>query len=200
MKKIVLVLLMIVVFSGCFNSKEEQIEEKVEISGIISFYNIEPKEDIEGSIKILTREHNQDSEFKEVSLSTDPKIINGSVWVLNGIEKNKIYDIRAALIINDQEIVSSDIITVTAPAKEVNLPIRIAWGDLPEAVIKQSSEMISGEVDIKGYVPEKATITIFTAEVKNIAKNGGGEEDKILNLVFLKSVEGISASNEAIKW
>ena len=214
MKKYFLFLILLVfVFAGCDNSKDiqndnpinnskneqaklNQVNKQTTISGAVTFSGLKPEPGDSGDITIMVRKHGTGEVFKKVNLSVSPELKDGTAWTWGDAIVDDVYDIQALLTIDGKEIALSDIATATAPAKGVELPLRVTWSKLPLEGREKSFKKISGDIIVSGYVPEGATVTIYTAKSRD---NSELQPEEVDNPLFVPVVKRVSASNDK-KW
>ncbi|HEX8966000.1 MAG TPA: hypothetical protein VF820_06235 [Patescibacteria group bacterium] len=82
-----------------------------------------------------------------------------AVWAWNAAQYGLAYDLQANIMLNGKIIAQSKILTIAAPAEEETLRI---VSDIP-APLKTST--ISGKINLNGYVPTGATITVLARKI-----------------------------------
>lgn len=80
--------------------------------------------------------------------------VDQSPWSFNTATSGKTYQIQAQVMVNGNVTATSNILTVTAPAKDEVLTL-----DLTSSV-NTPGAVISGNILVDGYIPEGSTITI----------------------------------------
>ncbi|XLQ19677.1 MAG: hypothetical protein ACKUBY_03730 [Candidatus Moraniibacteriota bacterium] len=150
---------------------EEDIDQgSVRISGDISFNSLKPEQGDEGSIDFKIREHNTGAVFESVDAAITPSLTNGGTWMIDELDANKLYDLKAVLVIEGEEITESHVVTVTAPASDVDLVLTVTWKELPEDSVNASAnKTVAGSLNIAGHIPSGSTYTIFTAPVQDLS-------------------------------
>ncbi len=203
MKKITflsLLVLMTIFIAGCdFNSSKNifnkqngnqaKINQSAEISGTVAFSGLKPDPGDEGQIIIEARKYNSNGDFAPVKLTKEPALVDNSVWTWNTAEKGTTYDLRAILRIGGEQIAISDIATVTAPAQKITLPLRVTWNKLPTTNRSKSFRRIGGTIQISGYIPDDATVNIYTAKARDNSELKPEEVDDPQFQLVVKNVK-----------
>lgn len=176
------------------NSVKATISGSLDLNGVY---------DSTETINILVRKKDI-GDFKPVI--TGLQATDQAVWTWEDAVKNQNYEVKAQLL-KDKEIVdSSDTITVTAPAVQESLTFNIT----PKTPQPQPAE-ISGTLDINGYIPAQATLTIFqtpqgsdveqpvvtgiTAKDKGVWVWSGAESGKTYKLKAVLMMDGKTISD-----
>jgi len=160
------------------NNNDDDVEEldnqgMARVSGDISFNSLKPEKGDDGSIEFKIREHNTGEIFESVDAVVEPSLTNGGAWMIDYLDANKSYDLKAVLVIDGEEITESHVVAVTAPASDVDLVLTVTWKELPKGSVKASSnKTVAGSLAIAGYIPEGATYKVFTAPVKDLSDGG----------------------------
>jgi hypothetical protein len=81
-------------------------------------------------------------------------IIDESPWSFNTAVTGKSYEIQAQVVLNGTIVATSSPIDVTAPADDEVLVLNI------ESNQQTANAVISGMIDVDGYIPDGATITV----------------------------------------
>lgn len=100
--------------------------------------------------------------FVAVANINDP--VDGSAWSWDGALDNSYYELQAVAKNNGTVIAESDILGVSAPA--VNETLRIISKAMPP---QTETGSLSGVIDLNGFIPPNATITI-TAQKQSEAQ------------------------------
>ena len=128
-----------------------------------------------------------DSAFNIVQTVATP--IDGASWSWTTAENGTTYELKAVAKSGGKEIAQSMILAVTAPADSETLRIvstAVATPNEPSDTNKQSvNASISGKVDLNGYIPPGATVTV------NAKKQGEAN--------FSTIVSGLHAS-DGVSW
>jgi len=142
----------------------------------------------------LDIEGRQMGESTYMLLSSLSSPMDGSSWSWTTADDGTTYELKAVVKSNGKTIAESLTLAVTAPAQ--NETIRVVSTVTPEAAISVSpssqpnpsptASSLSGKIDLNGYVPSNATITI------NSKKQGDTTFSPILS--GLSATDGISWS------
>ncbi len=134
------------------------------ISGTVEFTGILPDEMAEGIVVIETREHDEIN-FEEVE---EMDMWDELDWIWDGSERGKNYDIRAKLIIDNDEVARSNIVKVSAPADNEDLELDLNLENLPdelhEGALAAHGEFVNmdGLLNINGHIPEGSHVKVYT--------------------------------------
>ncbi len=169
------------------------------VSGIVTFDGLAPEPNDNGEIVIAVREHAVGGVFTLVDLSAQPELRDGAQWAWDGATDDRAYDVKATLMIDDVEVTSSPIVTVTAPSSSVELVLTVNWTNLPDASISSSgNKTIAGTTAVSGYIPTGATISVFTAPARDESQISSEE---VVDPKFTPVVTGIIAkANTSWEW
>lgn len=166
------------------------------ISGVVVFDGLTPEEEDEGAITFVVRKHNTGAIFELATVVITPDFNNGGQWMIGELEESVSYDVQAALVIDGEEIVKSQIATVTAPASDVDLALTVTWSDLPSDSVQSSqNKTISGALSIHGHIPDNATYTIFTAPARD---NSDLEAEEVDDPQFTIAIANLVANEENV--
>ncbi len=166
------------------------------VSGTIHFVGLKPDAGEKGTLVISARKHGSDDLFEKIKLVTQPTLVDNATWKWNDAVEGETYDLQATLAIEGQQITKSDIATATAPATDIELPIRVTWSELPTTDREKSFKKIGGDIRISGYVPADATVTIYTAKARD---NSELQPEEVDNPQFNAVVKNVAASTNK-KW
>lgn len=169
------------------------------LSGIVTFDGLAPEPNDDGEIVISVREHAAGGVFTPVELSAQPKLQDGTHWAWDAAVDDTAYDIKATLMIDGEEVTSSPIVTATAPSSTNELVLTVTWSVLPDASISSSgNKTIAGTTAVSGYIPEGATISIFTAPARDESQI---DSEEVIDPKFSPAVTGIAAkANTSWEW
>lgn len=165
-----LILIVILLGSGFFivtkNSSKPQNgqssnQEKIAISGTIDL-NGSPQSG--AKIVVSQREFGSKDGFKPFATSVASQ--DKASWVFSSAVSGKSYEIQATLVADGKTLDSSDPLSVTAPASDEIIIFNI------QAPAGSTNAVISGLVNLNGYVPPTATIMVETrvSGVKDFTK------------------------------
>jgi hypothetical protein len=131
-----------------------------------------------------------DSAFNIVSTVNAPT--DGASWMWQTAENGTTYELKAVVKSNGKAVAESIILAVTAPADSETLRIVSTLAAAPETTPTDQTQtpanqtIISGKVDMNGYIPPNATLTV------NAKKQG---ESNFLPIVSnIKAADGASWS------
>ena len=175
------------------NNSQAKIKQSAEISGTVLFSGLKPDPGDKGQIIIEARKYNSNSNFIPVKLVKEPALVDNSTWTWDSAEKNATYDLRAILRIDGQQIAISDIATVTAPAQKITLPLRVTWSKLPTTNRSKSFKKIGGVIKISGYIPDDATINVYTAKARDNSELEPEEVDDPQFKLVVKNVKAVDS-------
>lgn len=138
------------------------------VSGIVEIDGLIPNG---ASVSVAQRPARTTEEFQIFNNSLQVK--NDVVWTYQAAQTGQSYEIQAYIVVNGQNIASSDPIEVTAPAANEVIRLQIQTPN------QTANATISGNVKVNGYIPSGATITIqgrqmgtitgYTTVVRNLA-------------------------------
>jgi len=195
-------MLFLLVVSGCDNSIKDNllknggvnndVKKTVSIDGKILFSGLEPDPGDTGEIILQAREHGVKGDFKTIKPVVKPKLISNSAWVWDKTTEGKVYDLRANLIVDGKDVARSDIVTTSAPATNIELPLRVTWSALPTKNRLKSFQKVGGEVKTTGYIPTGATITIYVAKARDDSDLNPEEVDDPQFQVIAKGVKAMA--------
>lgn len=191
-----------ILFGG---NNEEQSSESTphhdsgNLSGTVMFDGLAPEPNDDGEIMISVREHAVGGVFTPVDLSAEPELKDGAQWAWDVATDDTAYDVKATLMIDSAEVTSSPIVTVTAPSSSVELILTVNWTDLPDTSIASSGDKtIAGTTAVSGYIPEGATISVFTAPARDESQI---DSEEVIDPKFSPAVTGIVAkTNTSWEW
>lgn len=135
------------------------------------------------TISIGEREYGQPN---FTTVITDLPATDLAAWIWNQAENGKLYELQAYLMLNGQVVGESDILRVAAPATDEVLSINVTPSNNPVASgsstpFNGGNAVISGMIDLNGYIPQGATISVAQQPVS------GGNYQNI--------VSGLAATN-----
>lgn len=130
------------------------------ISGEVDFTALKPSPGDEGEVRIMYRDHRSSGNFKETGVVTP--LQDEATFTWEGAQEGSTYELTAQLVIRGNVTGTSDVITVTAPAQAIMLPVKVTWADLPQDVVAGSTTKLGGEVQVQGYVPDQAILKVET--------------------------------------
>ncbi len=128
------------------------------IAGTVNFTALRPDPGDEGTVTIMYREKNRRGDFKSTGQTTP--LQDGATFTWDGASSGRTYEMKALLEVRGQATGTSEVIVVTAPARAVDLPIKVTWKDLPPDVVAGSSTKIGGTAHVQGFIPENSKIVI----------------------------------------
>jgi len=120
------------------------------ISGVINVNGVVPN----GATLSLTAKEIGSSQA--VTFESNVALQDGNTWAFDDAKENESYQIQAVVMQNGVQVDISGPITVTAPADDEILTLNLVSSDAPEP----QSAVISGNIQVNGYIPSGATITI----------------------------------------
>lgn len=121
-------------------------------SSISGTFNINGNIPAGSTITTKGKEYGSDQEWQ--TLNTGVAAVDGSSWKAEGLKQGATYEGYAELVSGGKVIAKSDTITVTAPASQVPVVINI------ESANGEANAEISGNVIVRGFIPEGSTITL----------------------------------------
>lgn len=151
-----------------------QVEGKSVVSGTIDFNGVAPEQ---GSVSIGVRDSGP-NEFKIFTTGLSP--VDGNIWSYSDGKKGSAYEFQAYLIVKGKTVAKSDIHLTVAPA--IDETLRINAPSIPNQATNKTQASISGTMNLNGYIPIGATITIqarpqgassFTNVVTNLSALDG---------------------------
>lgn len=119
------------------------------VSGIFNINGVIPEG---GSITLSQRKAGSDSQAK--IFASNLPISDKSHWSFNQASSNASYEIQAQVIVNGVPKTTSNLLVVTAPADDEVLTLNLEATDIT------GNAIISGDVDVNGYIPVGATIVV----------------------------------------
>ncbi len=128
------------------------------VSGTVNFNRLKPDQGDKGNIFILARPYQSGAAFNETGAITELK--DDVTWNWDKSEKGKNYEIQAQLRIDGKVVKSSEVVVVTAPAKEVLLTLPVTWDDLPDYIVKEQKVTMGGKINVNGYVPDGSVLSV----------------------------------------
>lgn len=153
------------------------------ISGNVDINGILPAEAI---IEIQERQMG-DTEFNIATTINGPS--DGASWTWETAENGTTYEIKAVVKSGGNEIAQSMTLAVTAPATNETLRIvapAVANANQTEEITTTVNSIISGTIDLNGYIPTNSIITI------NAKKQGEANFSPVIS--NLKAADGIAWS------
>jgi len=130
--------------------KIEELPKKTIISGKIDFNGVAPP----GSLIAIGERIPGKNQFTIFARGIDP--VDGASWSWSDAQPGQNYDLQAYLEADSTAAASSEVLTVTAPAKDEVLIINAQ----PKIPPPEPAE-ISGTFNLNGYIPSQSTITIL---------------------------------------
>lgn len=127
------------------------------ISGIIDFAGLKPSAGDVGTVRVLTRLNN-DPASTYTDTGVNLPLEDNAVWNWTNAVEGEVYDIKAVLSINGDEITQSPVITVSAPATNQVLVLDVTWDMLPDKVAEEYPVTVSGTVKVNGFIPSGSRI------------------------------------------
>lgn len=163
-----------------------------QISGTIDFNGVAP---VSSSISIGLRS-NDNNNFDIVIQNIQP--INEATWSFNEAKAGTRYQVQAYLVLNQQTIASSPVLTVAAPAvgQILSLNVPAGYGN-----VSAGKAEVSGSFDINGYIPPKSVISVqarktgdpnFTVVALNLPVVDGS------NWKWIDAISGINYEVKAV--
>lgn len=132
-----------------------------ELSGVVHFTALKPEPEDKGELSIYARR--ADSESWE-PLKVPMPLKQDASWQWLKAYPGVNYELQAVLVIDGVEIKRSEVVTTTAPAINLELPIHITWHDLPEDVVSGSTTLLVGSVQLNGYVPAGSMVEVYALD------------------------------------
>lgn len=151
------------------------------IKGQIIYTALKPSAGDKGEVRLYYREFGTSADFKDAGISIP--LNNEETYTWSKATKGKNYELQAALKIDDEIVSRSEIQTVTAPAFNTDLSLKVLWQDLPHDVVAGSAIPIGGDVTVNGYIPPGSTIQIFSSAPNSTAKGQQIAEIETINEV-----------------
>lgn len=149
---IIVVLLGIIGFSIFFNNGSISlpfISQTATISGKFDVNGVIP----DNATITLTQKEVGSGVASQVFASGVP-IGDGDSWSFNNAERGKSYEIKAEVVVNGKVVATSDNLSVSAPAGEEALRLNLT------SETNNSNAVISGNIEVNGYIPQGSTITV----------------------------------------
>lgn len=122
--------------------------KQASVSGSFNINGVIPEG---GSITLLQRKAGSDSEAKVFAANLP--ISDKSHWSFNTAFVNASYEIQAQVVVNGVPLTTSNLLVVTAPADDEVLTLNLESDSTGNTVI-------SGNIDVNGYIPTGATIVV----------------------------------------
>ena len=132
------------------------------VTGEIVFTALQPDPGDKGSIKIYVRDKGSSADFQDTGL--DIPLTANQTWEWPGAKYGKNYELQAGLVIDGQVVKKSDVESVTAPATNIDLALKINWKDLPSDVLSATDLSIDGTVSINGYIPMNSQLQVLAVD------------------------------------
>lgn len=148
----VIILSIFLVFAGVYIFKKGVIKTKASGDSISGTINLNGYIPAGASVSIASREHGTQN-FSNVE--TGVSATDGVAYRWNGATAGTLYDLQASLVVNNQNISQSDIYTIGTPADSEILTINST-----AVPASQGLSTISGSIDLNGFVPSGATVTV----------------------------------------
>lgn len=148
------------------------------ISGAIVYNGLMPSSSVGGSIVVEARDVETNGEFSIVD--QDIAIQRNVSWSWETAQSGSTYQIQAYMEIDGNKVSVSSSIVVTAPASDQKLVFNVTQDELDKYGIPSNAAdniaTISGILDLNGYIPEGATVTILrkvaTSSEYSVVKTG----------------------------
>ncbi|MBW7955523.1 hypothetical protein H3C66_02215 [Patescibacteria group bacterium] len=141
---------------GWFGTKEASV------SGEIVYTALKPDPSDKGTVRLFYRDQGSTQEF--VDAGFDIPLVPNQAWQWSTAQSGKNYELQARLVIDGNVVKRSDIESITAPATDVDLALKVNWRDLPADVVASSDLAINGTVSINGYIPPGSRLQILQAD------------------------------------
>jgi hypothetical protein len=160
----------------------------------VTFNALNPEPGDDGTLNFQIRKHGTGESFVAAKMASVPSFSNGGTWIIDDLEEGVTYDIQTKLVINGADIVSSQIVTATAPATDIKIVLTVTWKELPQQSITSSqNKTISGTLQVAGYIPKDAFYAIFTAPARDNSDLGAEEVD---DPQFTRVINGVVAHTD----
>ena len=115
---------------------------------------------LEGSVEIYYRLAKSNHEFTNSGVSLS---LTQESWQLNKLKNNAVYEIVAYLILDNQQVFKSEIITAQVPTQDLNINLPVDW----QKYLVGGN--VSGVIKINGFMPEGSKVVI----VEDVPTNSG---------------------------
>ncbi len=135
---------------------------RASITGTVVYTALKPDPGDKGTVRLFYKEQGSRGEFQDAGI--DIPLVPNQTWEWAGAAEGKIYQLQGAVVIDGNVVKRSDTETVTAPASDVDLAIKVNWRDLPSDVVASSNLSIGGTVNINGYIPARSQLQIMVVE------------------------------------
>jgi len=169
----ILVLVLLLKDKIPFGQDKKGIQAKAAISGTIGLNGVAGT----GMTMAVGEREEGQTEFIIVVSGIEPE--DGTGWKWSDAKANSNYDLQAYLQKDGENVASSEILRVTAPAENEELHLNV---QSPTPV--KETATISGSLDINGYIPPQSEVVV---EERG---EGGGSEKVITS--GIKPVDGAS--------
>lgn len=137
-------------------------KQPASVSGEIVYTALQPSPGDKGSIHLYYRSKGSTEEFKDAGI--DIPLVSNQSWEWLSAQAGKNYELQAGLLIDGQVVKRSDIETVTAPANNVDLALKVNWKDLPSDVLASTDLSVDGTVSINGYIPTGSQLQVLSVD------------------------------------
>lgn len=118
------------------------------ISGTLNINGVVPQN---ATLTLYEKQVNSKSQFTAFAQISHPSDLLS--WNFPGGKQNVSYEIKGVLTVDGKELVSSDPVFITAPATDEKIELEIPSSS-------GGSAIISGTIDLNGYIPQGSTITV----------------------------------------
>jgi hypothetical protein len=140
------------------------------ISGTIIYNGLMPSSTANGSIVVEAKDIETDGDFAIVDQGIP--ISRGAIWSWETAQSGSTYQIRAYMEIEGNKVSISSSVVVTAPSENQKLVFNVTQDELDKFGIPSNANdnlaTISGTLDINGFIPEGATVTILRKEANGV--------------------------------
>jgi hypothetical protein len=168
------IIVVLIAVLGFFFYRTANQNKSQQPSGVSGTLNINGTVPNGATVTLSAKEANTAQGFTE--FANGVPATDGGDWTFGDAASGKNYEIKASLVANGKTITTADPIFVSAPATGESLVFSI------ENTSSTNTSVISGTIDLNGYIPQGSTITVegklisetaYTAVVTNLpAKDG----------------------------
>lgn len=123
---------------------------KNSLSGRVVFATPAPAS-LEGSVEIYYRLAKSNHEFTNSGVSLS---LTQESWQLSKLKNNAVYEIVAYLILDNQQVFKSEIITAQVPTQDLSINLPVDW----QKYLVGGN--VSGVIKINGFMPEGSKVVI----------------------------------------